>query len=261
MTETNICACGKPTRDAAYVCDGCLGDLTKALAEIPWLVGELEVTISKQRGVDYRALGGSPSSETPAPIHIPALEARRALRAALVTCVQFCEEEHIRHQSASTRRPVDSLESMSRWLMWRVDGLGLNDMGYEFADDIVDAAAKCRHAIDRAPERRYAGPCECGRDLYHKPGATEVKCGDCARTYDVAELYEWMRQGVMGRLVTAREGSTLLGRFDLPTPQAAIDQWHARKRIVDRGSNPAGHRLYLIDDLLGLAATKSSVLG
>lgn len=254
MSEASICNCGKPTRDNAYVCDGCLGDLTKALAEIPWLAGELEITVAKQRGVDYTALGGSPSSESPLPVHAPALEARRVLRVALVTCIRFCEEERIRHQSASNRQPVDSLESMSRWLMWRVDGLGLNDMGYEFVTDITEAARACRRAIDRKPERRYAGPCECGRDLYHKPGATDVDCRDCERTYNVAELYAWMRQGVMGRLVTASEGSTLLGRFDLTTPQATIDMWHLRKRIVDHGQNPAGHRLYLIDDLLTLAA-------
>lgn len=256
MSQT--CNCGKPTRDAAYVCDECLGDLTKALAEIPWLAGELEVTITKQRGIDYTALGGSPSSESPLPLHAPALDARRALRLALTTCVRFCDEERVRHQSPRTGMPTDSLEAMSRWLMWRVDGLGLNDMGYEFADDITNAVASCRRAIDRAPERRYAGPCECGRDLYHKPGAIEAKCTDCARVYNVGELYEWMRKGVMGRLVTAREGSTLLGRFDLPTPQATIDVWHDRKRIVGHGSNAIGHRLYLIDDLLGLAAQNAT---
>lgn len=250
-----ICDCGKPTRNDAYVCDDCLGALTKVLAEIPSLADELETTIQRARGVDYTTLGGAPSNEKPMPFNVNAAERRRDLRNALHTAVRFCEEEGVRHQSASTRLPVDSLESMSRWLMWRVDGLGLCDMGYEFVRDIVDASAACTRAIDSRPERRYAGPCECGRDLYHKPGAVEASCVDCGRTYDVGELYEWMRGQVRGRLVTAREGSTLLCRFAMETPQRTIDKWFERKRITERGHDPNGARLYLFDDLLELAAT------
>jgi hypothetical protein len=255
------CQCGTPTRDDAYVCDGCLNDLTRVLAETPWLVGELETTIAGSKGIDYSALGGSPSSETPSPVNVPALEARRAYHHALAMCVRFCGEEGVRHQAPTNRQPVDSLESMSRWLMWRVDGLAFNDMAYEFVSEITDTARACKRAIDRKPERRYSGPCECGRDLYHKPGATDVKCRECDRVYDVAELYAWMRKGVMGRLVTAREGSTLLGRFDLPTAASTIDKWHERKRVVGHGENAQKRRLYLIDDLFDLAArnlTKSS---
>lgn len=254
------CDCGTPTRDEAYVCDGCLNDLTRILAETPWLNGELETTIAGSRGIDYTALGGSPSSEKPTPVNVPALEARRAYRHALVMCVRFCDEESIRHQAPTNRTPVGSLEAMSRWLMWRIDGLAFNDMAYGFVSEITTAARACRRAIDRKPERRYAGPCKCGRDLYHKPGATDVTCTDCGSLYNVAELYEWMRKGVAGRLVTAREGSTLLGRFDMPTPQATIDQWHSRGRIADRGHSPKGRRLYLIDDLIELAVQNASKL-
>jgi hypothetical protein len=194
------------------------------------------------------------------PYNLAAAEARRAYRHALVMCVRFCDEESIRHQAPTNRTPVDSLEAMSRWLMWRIDGLAFNDMAYGFVSEITTAARACRRAIDRKPERRYAGPCKCGRDLYHKPGATDVTCTDCGSLYNVAELYEWMRKGVAGRLVTAREGSTLLGRFDMPTPQATIDQWHSRGRIADRGHSPKGRRLYLIDDLIELAVQNASKL-
>jgi hypothetical protein len=257
VSETT-CDCGKPTRDQAYVCDDCLGDLTKALAETSWLATELEVTIAKQRGIDYTALGGSPSSETPMPVHAPALEAKRALRLALVTCVRFCDEEHIRHQSSSTRLPNDSLDSMSHWLMWRVDGLGLNDMGHQFVTDITRAFLACHRAIDRAPERRYAGPCECGRDLYHKPGAVDAQCVDCERVYTIAELHDWMRKQMVDRLVTASEGSLLLCRYGLNTPSNTIDQWAHRKRLAAHGESIKGRPLYLLDDLFKLAAARNS---
>lgn len=248
------CQCGQPTRDAAYVCDDDLGELSKALGDIPWLVEQLDITLSGERGVDYTALGGAAGSETPLPINQRAYEASTALRQAVVMWVRFCEEEQIRHQSPKAGLPDDTLVSMSRWLLWRVDGLGLNDLGWDAVSEITRAVGRCRMVIDRPEERQYAGPCECGRDLYAKPNAKLTKCQSCEKEYDVESMRAWMRAGVSGRLVTAREGSTLLGRFDLPTAQKTVDKWHERKLITDHGKNAEGRLLYLIDDLIGLAA-------
>lgn len=271
MTETT-CRCGQPTRDSAYVCDGCLGYLSEMLGEVPWLVEQLEVTLTKTRGIDYSTMGdhsnadlyakkdvdddGDPTADaaTSLPFHTAASVASTKLRSALVMWVRFCDKEAIRHQSPSTALPANDAVSMSRWLLWRVDGLALNDLGSDAVSELTRAIGACRRVIDRPAERQYSGPCECGRDLYHRPGAKVVRCISCEREYDVDKLGEWMRKGVMGRLVTAHEGSTLLGRFALPTAQGTIDKWHERSRIVGHGHNAAGHRLYLIDDLLALAA-------
>lgn len=249
-----VCNCGQPTRNDAYVCDECLGELARHLGDVPWLVEQLDITLTKARGVDYSAMGGSPSSERPMMLPFAAYEAVGALRQALVTWVRFCDEEAVRNQSPKRGLPVDTLQAMSAWLLWRVDGLGLSDMGADAVSEISRAVGRARMVIDRPAERRYAGPCECGRDLYSKPGAKLTKCKGCEREYDVEAMVDWMRAGVLGRLVTAHEGATLLGRFDLPTAQKTIDSWHDRKRLVDHGKNADGRLLYLIDDLLGLAA-------
>jgi hypothetical protein len=251
----NLCRCGKPTRDAAYVCEDCLSDLSRALGDVPWLAEQLDITLTRQRAAGP---AGSPSPEKPMPFHVGAFDAANALRHALVTWIKFCDEEHVKHNAHDDTWPEDNMVSMSRWLMWRVDGLGLNDMGSEAVDEITKAVKKGHQVIDRPADRRYAGPCECGRDLYVKPGAPQAKCSACEQVWDVAELGEWMRKGVMGRLVTAREGATLLSRFDLETSQRTIDKWHERKRIVDHGHNAAGHRVYLIDDLLNVAAQNAT---
>ncbi|MCW2785226.1 MAG: hypothetical protein JWP74_1743 [Marmoricola sp.] len=253
MSDTT-CTCGKPTRDNAYVCETCLSELARALGEIPWTVEQLDISLQKARGVDYTTMGGSASSESPLPVSFPAFEALTNLRQVIVMWVRFCDEEAIRHQSPTTAFPKDTLVSMSRWLMWRIDGLALNDLGGDAVSEITRAVGRARQVIDRPAEKVYAGPCECGRDLYAKPKAKMTKCKGCEREYDVEEMRDWMRTAVTGRLVTAREGSTLLGRFDLPTAQKTIDSWHDRKRILDHGCNPTGARLYLIDDLIGLAA-------
>ena len=245
------CQCGKPTRDDAYVCEPCLDRLSRRLGEVPWLVAELDITLAKEHAAGP---AGASSAETPLPLNYGAFDANIKLRHEMVMAVRFCDEEQIRHQSPSDGYPTDTLEAMSAWLLWRVDGLGLSDMGPEVIKGLLDALIAAKRVIDRPEERQYAGPCECGRDLYAKPGAKVTRCKACEKEYDVEEMRAWMRSGVAGMLVTAREGSTLLGRFDMPTAQKTIDKWHERSRILDHGSNPAGKRLYLIDDLIGLAA-------
>jgi ribosomal protein L37AE/L43A len=254
MTE---CSCGKQTRDDAYACDECGDKTARALGDVPWLEDELTTTITKQRAaIDG---DGAASAETPLMYHLPAAEKRDAMRVALVTAVKFCVEEGVRNSDPGPEWPEDTMASMSRWLLWRVDGLAFNDMGEEFATEIRRTVRACRYVIDLPPDRAYAGPCpECKRDLYHRHDAAQVKCSGCGNSYDVAEVNAWMQRRIKehmeDKLVTAREGSTLLGRLGLPVEQGTIDKWRERKRIAESGHNAAGHRLYRWDALLDLAA-------
>lgn len=254
------CNCGQPTRDNQYVCDDDLSTLSVALGDLPALVEQLDITLQGARGIDYTALGGSPGSESPLPISYAAYEASTQLRQVLVTWVRFCTEEDVRHQSPNRDLPADNLVAMSRWLMWRVDGLGFNDLGWDAVSEITRAVGKCRMVIDRPEERQFDGPCECGRDLYSKPGSKVTKCKGCEREYGVEDMRKWMETELGGKLFTAREGSTLLGRMGLPTAQKTIDSWHDRGRLIDHGSNAdkPPRLLYLLDDLIALAAKHAS---
>lgn len=249
MTE---CICGRPTRDGAFVCDDDLDKLGALLGDMAWLDEELAITIGKQRGLPTE--GGSASAETAMPFHVAAAEIRDNLRNTLVGWVRVCAEEGVRSSDPSDRLPADTLTAISRWLLWRVDGLAFHEAGYEACDEMTYAITQAMRAIDRAPERQYVGPCACGRDLYRKPGAKVARCRSCEAEYDADALTNSLRAQIMGRLVTAREGATLLSRFDLATAQGTIDKWHERKRITARGHDEKGRRLYLFDELLTLAA-------
>jgi len=99
---TNTCKCGRPTRDEAYVCDTCSEELAKALGDIPWLESELETTITRTKGVDYRTKGGTRASERPSPVVWGAAEARGHLRAVLVAWSKFSSEEGVRNSAPRT---------------------------------------------------------------------------------------------------------------------------------------------------------------
>jgi ribosomal protein L37AE/L43A len=256
------CKCGRPTKDDAYRCEHCGDKFAQVLGDLPWLDEELDVTITKQRASAFH--DGGASTEKPLIYNPAASEKRDALRNALVTGIRFCTEEGVRNSSPDADLPADTLPAMSRWMLWRVDGLAFNDMGHEIAEAIIEAARDCRRVIDSPPERAYAGPCpECGRDLYHRPDASHVTCSGCGSRWDVGEVNEWMAGRIKAhmheRLVTAREGSTLLGRLGIPVEQGTIDKWRERKHVVEAGREPAkgdrqGARLYRWDDLLTLAA-------
>lgn len=98
----NECRCGRPTRDAAYVCDDCADLLARSLGEVPWLDEQLEVTVTRTSGIDYRTLGGAKATETPSPVHWAASEARGHLKSLLVSWVRFAHEENVRNSAPCT---------------------------------------------------------------------------------------------------------------------------------------------------------------
>lgn len=239
MTET-ICTCGKPTRDAAYVCDTCAEALSVALGEIPWLDEELEVTITKRKGIDYRRVGGGKGGtlEQPSPPEWNASSARTHLKGVLVAWVKFCAEEHVRHSSPHPGIPTDDLTAISRWLMWRVDGLALHDIGPEAVDEITSAVAHCHRLIDRPADRQYLGVCdECeGGRLYARPGGSWAKCNNCEAATNAEQLRGKLLTELDDRLCTAAEIarlSTYLGlRADRESVRKRINQWHTRGVIA-----------------------------
>lgn len=244
------CRCGRPTRDGAYVCDGCVKELEAAFYEVPWLDDELTITMTKQRGAPTE--GSAKSAEKSLPWNEAAAEVRHTMRNILVSWVRLADEEN--WQGRPDWYPQDTWTSMSRWLLHVTPHVRFNELAGEMVREIVEAVRHCRDIIDRKPDREYAGPCTCGRDLYRLPGEGWVRCRHCGEQTDTEALREQMREAVYGRHVTAREGAGLLCKFDLPTKQGTIDKWRERKLLIDRGHDGKGARLYLFDDLMTLAA-------
>jgi hypothetical protein len=241
-----VSTCDRPTD--AFACVPCGAALEQALSETPWVVEQLNLVAAKQARYGDGIGGKSIGKSQPLPYDVRASEALTKYHALLTSWVKMLQEEN-----PHWRLPKGDTAAMSRWLMFRLNEIRHHEAGGDCVDEITSTFAFAKYAVDRPAERRYAGPCECGKDLYHRPGAIEVSCRECERTYDVGELYSWMQRQVLGRLVTAREGATLLSRFDLETQQGTIDKWHERKLITPHGTNRRGHRLYLFDDLLDLA--------
>lgn len=237
---THTCRCGRPTRDAAYSCDTCGDLLARALGDVPWLDEQMEVTITRQQGIDYRRLGhskgGKKDAERPLPGNWTASEARTHLRALLVSWVLFCDAESVRSSDLTDGLPADTIIAMSRWLLWRVDGLLLNEIGPEAVDELTSAVAHCHRLIDRHPERQYLGSCSaCGGRLYARPGGALATCDACDTSLDAAAVRARLLSELDDRLCTAAEIarlSTYLGlKAGRDQVRNRINQWHSRGRI------------------------------
>ena len=256
------CRCGRPTRDTLTMCDTCADSLSKALGEVPWVVDELNTTITRQRAIPTE--GSASNAETALPWHEKAGDALRDLKALLVSWALFCEAEAVQHQSPR-REPLsiddDSAVALSRWLLWRVDGLARHEIGPDAVDEITDAVANCVRMIDRRPDRWYAGPCinlvdegECGADLYAKRQTGDVKCRKCGAVYDVAERREFLLAEAEDRLADASTLARAVSWLGTePLTAARVRKWAERGRIVSHGHD--GRRpLYRIGDAIDLLA-------
>ena len=235
------CRCGRPTRDAAYGCDNCGDELARALGDVPWLDEQMEVTITRQQGIDYRRLGhgkgGKKDAERPLPGNWTASEARTHLKALLVLWTRLCDEEDVRSSDPRDGLPDDNLPAISRWLMWRVDGLMLHEAAGDAVDEIKSAVAHCHRLIDRHPERQYLGPCSACDDgrLYARPGGSLATCESCDTSLDAAAVRTRLLAELDDRLCTAAEIarlSTYLGlKANRDQVRNRINQWHSRGRI------------------------------
>lgn len=237
------CRCGRPTRDVNVGCDNCGDLLAQALGDVPWLDEQMEVTITRQQGIDYRRLGGGKGgkkdAERPLPGNWTASEARTHLRALLVSWVLYSDAESIRNSDPLNGLPAEGLVPMSRWLLWRVDGLMLNDRAGDVVEQITSAIDACHRLIDRPADRQYLGECgemDCAGRMYARPGGDVATCDSCRTPVKASEIRDRLLAELDDRLCTAKEIaelSTYLGlKADREQVRKHVEYLSRKERIV-----------------------------
>lgn len=236
------CRCGRPTRDDAYVCDKCEGQLERALSEVPFLDQELETTLTRQRAIPTS--GSAPSAETPIPWHDRAAQVRRNLDGLLSTWVRFCAEENL----LTADLPADTAAAKSRWLLRALPALRLHDIAPEAHDEITDAAADARRLVFwKRKNRVYLGPCaygnsladqlsDCPGDVYADEGEPVGYCEECERGVTVVTRQSELDDDLSGRLLSAADIADWSVRMGLDAKREEVRKrvlyWHRHKRIT-----------------------------
>jgi hypothetical protein len=264
--------CGRQIRDVSHLCSGCARLLERTLAEVPSLVEDLETTRARQSRTGGRSIGGGHSSERPLPWSEHAAEAAVLLRSTLVAWAQVVVEER------GVGAPRDTLGGVSGFLLRHVEWLRHHPDAAELVDEVRFAVRQARQAVDRAPDRWYAGRCghvdleaqveaivmsgpppvPCAEELYVREGADTVQCRTCSTEHDVERRRAVLTRRVKDQLASARELTTAVSNLARPISLNTIRSWVKRKRLVERGQTTDGVALYRVGDVLDLLAADAS---
>lgn len=253
--------CGRPAHHDLTICVHCTWTLEQALAAVPDLVAELDVTLARQstgaggRGTFTRALG-----RTPLPIALHALVASDKLHRTLD---RWAVAIHL-------VRPL-STTALAAALLGHLHAIAKRDDAAQAVEDIVRVVASSWHAIDRPADRAYAGRCDaprhdlagqaCPEHMYTKPGQDTVTCRACGATHDPYERRARMQDDLDGTLMTGAQIARLaayFGHCDRERARNLIKVWAGRGLITAHGHTPPGDPLYPFGEVLSRLLTARS---
>ena len=236
--------CGRPAPDST-ICSHCAWLLERDLGDIgalgQHLAAELDVALSRQVRIGGGS-GGRRSPEVPLAFGYDPSEASYVLRSTLVAWVR---------ELVAGDWPADTLESMSAWLLARMPELaGHADAAMAF-DEVTNAVANARRAVDAPVARVFAGICgehDCPGSVYGRPGHEWATCEACGAGFEVASRQQQMRDDLDDRLFSAAEIATLgvyLGEaFDRKRTRNLLTKWAERQLLKPKGLNHKGEPTY-----------------
>lgn len=242
---------GREVQDTV-LCRGCVDSLKAELRAVPWLVEQLDLTLTRQARVGSR--NGPRSTERPLPFHPRASVDLETLRDGLSMWAAAVAE---RRQVA-----VDAVGAvaLAGWLLrWAGEVAQHPDAG-ELHGDVLAMTEAARRTIDLPAERKYVGPCDdCGEDLYCGVLAKVVTCRTegCEFTSPVEERRTWLLEAAVDQLRTAAELSRELPWIGGVTiDRKLINSWSSRGRIVaylPHPRDPYGRTRFRLGEVLTLA--------
>lgn len=236
MTAEQTCAverCDRPTRDAS-VCKRCAVELLGDLVSVAWLVDQLAVTLARLDRIGAAA-GGS-STGQPLPLRLPALQAGSTLLYTLRPWSLSVAER------VGMVPPVgDNPWTYARALATSLDAVRQMPDGGQLVGEIRYAVGVARDVIDRPPSTFYAGPCECGTDLYcraddhGRPAVSVIRCRECGAQYDTTQRRGWLLDLVEDRIAPLSEiARALPAVYGRPIRFGTLRVWVSRGRLIPR---------------------------
>lgn len=244
------CVVDDQPADGAQLCSGCVDQLAMRLREVPGLVDELEVTITRQAKLGARGGGGGSSSEPPLPFDVGASNARGHLRDILGGwCRDVAERSGERLPSSVDR---DTLSDASSWLLGHLRAVAHHPAAGDLYDEVTDAIWQAVRTIDRPADTVFAG--WCCTALYAPEGRSMASCRECGQAYAVDDARRMLLGQLEGRRATAAEASRILGALGVRITPARIRLWAHRGKVAADAA-----RTYRLGDLVTVASNVSPV--
>lgn len=259
----------------AALTDPEIDHLERAIGDLPGLVADLEMTVTRQSAGGH-SRAAADHVERPLPFRTgPRIDtARQAVDGLAEWCELIAGARPI-GRDLPHRAFAASAALLSRLSWFRED-----DRAADAAAKILQIRAALRRAVDRPPSRTvWAGPClaevttlevdvdatghkltpravtrTCEGDVLAEPGDPLALCRECRVHHPITERHAWMLAGVDGELLPLPEIlavlPALIGRR--PDP-ATVRQWRARGRLEPVTVTTSGVPLYRGGDVIRLA--------
>lgn len=230
-----------------FVCPRCVERLECDCANVPALVEQLNITITRLDHVYAPAAPADAEADETMPYNIAASQALDALRWALATTAL--------HAGASQAQwDDDDPEIIAAWIATNTATIASSDRGGPGVTSIREATSLALKAIDTLPERILAGPCpDCGTRLMAFKDATKVWCDVCQQRHQVAGL----KAAMLDKLGRERGSTTAIANMlraaGLYIPRPTVESWAARGKLTRDGETAMGSAAYLVADALPLA--------
>lgn len=238
--------CGAEQHES-LLCHACTTTLERALGDVPSIVADLDVTVSRMSRIGTSGKGGLASEKTP--IHLGAVQVADDLANTLTTWARDVSPDE--RWPIGDRHPANFSAAI---LLGMIDLIRRHPAVNELFDEITDAIKQARRVVDRPADRVYLGVChyieaevECFEEVYAAPGADETRCRTCGITHEVAERRAWLLKRAEDMLFTVAQAAQMMGEVgSIRVTEASIRGYIHRGRI---GYKPPG-KLIRLGDLL-----------
>lgn len=221
---SSVCLIDHTPATNGNLCTSCYGRLRSEIASVRGLLSELEVTITKQAKQAPPAQGGGGGAALV--LNMEASLRAQALDRALRAIAWEISGGHPEIATAPVwlldRLCVENMNAVSR----------LPDIG-AMATELHRTALDAFKAIDRVPDKRILGKCDCGAALITHKTTGEIICPKCSVMWDVEERLASRLEAVRNHAATPEEAAGLIkSTFGVKLTPAAIRKWVTRKIIT-----------------------------
>jgi hypothetical protein len=265
---TATCPVCDAPQDQGLLCHACTTRLERDLGDVPAIVAELDIALSKQARIGNASGPGGLARER-TPLNWSSSDPRWVLGNVLVTWARDVSGETWLPTEAEAMVRGGATNSAARLLLSEVIAIRRHPAVVELVDQVSDAIALARRTVDRPADRQYLGTClmenpddegrmvTCLEEIWARPGASEVQCKVCASEHPVAERRAWLLQKAEDVLCTVREASSYMGEVGhITVTQSAIRGYIHRGKIGYRTGN-----MLRLGDLLAVVLDDSEKKG
>ena len=240
--------CGRPTQ--LYLCDDCTTQLAGMLDQIPDLIEELDTRIQKLDRIHLGTIGRTRRPDELNVMDFDAAETARKLRKTLLRLVATIAQRHTGRQPPGLATVTTT--NLARWLQANTDAIARLNIAGNIYRDINRLVGPDRRsgdlirAIDRTPERHFAGLCptirghdhegqpiECEQSLYAELDDRTTTCPTCNHTVNVE--HNRRRAAESRDLLTTTEIVDVTTNIGEPITTDQLDTWIQARRLRTKG--------------------------